>query len=82
MCVLDHLGAWDDVLPLVEFTYNNSFHASIGMAPYEALYGRRCRTPLCWYQDGELVVVKADYREGQADTRKNEGISEQTEILC
>jgi len=56
-CVLDHLGAWDEVLPLVEFTYNNSFHTSIGMAPYEALYGRRCRTPLCWYQDGESVVV-------------------------
>ena len=45
-CVLDHLGTWDEVLPLVEFTYNNSFHASISMAPYEALYGRRCRTPL------------------------------------
>ena len=56
-CVLDHLGTWDEVLPLVEFTYNNSFHTSIGMAPYEALYGRRCRTPLCWYQDGESVVV-------------------------
>ena len=56
-CVLDHLGAWDEVLPLVEFTYNNSFHASISIAPYEALYGRRCRTPLCWYQDGESVVV-------------------------
>ena len=56
-CVLDYLGAWDEVLPLVEFTYNNSFHTSIGIAPYEALYGRRCRTPLCWYQDGELVVV-------------------------
>jgi len=33
-CILDHLGAWDEVLPLIEFTYNNSFHASIGMAPY------------------------------------------------
>nr|KYP63965.1 Transposon Ty3-G Gag-Pol polyprotein [Cajanus cajan] len=44
-------------LPLVEFTYNNSYHASIGMAPFEALYGRRCRTPLCWYQEGESVVV-------------------------
>ena len=48
-CVLDHLGAWDEVLPLVEFTYNNNFHANIGMAPYETLYGRRCRMPLCWY---------------------------------
>nr|KYP61005.1 Retrotransposable element Tf2 [Cajanus cajan] len=47
-CVLDHLGSWEEVLPLVEFTYNNSYHASIGMAPFEALYGRRCRTPLCW----------------------------------
>jgi len=54
-CILDHLGAWDEVLPLVEFTYNNSFHAS--MAPYEALYGRRYRTPLCWYQDGEAALV-------------------------
>jgi len=41
-CVLDHLGTWSDVLPLVEFTYNNSYHSSIGMSPYEALYGRRC----------------------------------------
>jgi len=46
--VLDHLGTWSDMLPLVEFTYNNSYHSSIGMAPYEALYGRRYRTPLCW----------------------------------
>ena len=59
-CVLHHLGAWDEVLSLVEFTYNNNFHASIGMAPYEALYGKRCKTPLCWYQDGELVVVEPE----------------------
>ncbi|KAK2409994.1 hypothetical protein QL285_045389 [Trifolium repens] len=56
-CVLDDRGSWDDVLPLIEFTYNNSFHASIGMAPYEALYGRRCQTPLCWYQDGESLII-------------------------
>jgi len=56
MCT-DHLGAWDEVLPLIEFTYNNSFHASIGMAPYEALYGRKCRILLCWYQDGEAMLV-------------------------
>jgi len=46
-CALDHLGVWNEILPLVEFTYNNSYHASIGMAPYEALWGRKCRTPLC-----------------------------------
>ena len=62
-CILDHLGAWDEVLPLIEFTYNNSFHASIGMTPYEALYGRRCRTPLCWYQDGEAVLVEPELLE-------------------
>nr|KYP35106.1 Transposon Ty3-G Gag-Pol polyprotein [Cajanus cajan] len=56
-CVLDHLGSWKEVLPLVEFTYNNSYHSSIGMVPFEALYDRRCKTPLCWYQEGELVVV-------------------------
>lgn len=49
-CVLEQGGTWDSYLPLVEFTYNNSFHASIGMALYEALYGRRCRTSLCWYE--------------------------------
>ena len=56
-CWLVQGGAWDSHLPLIEFTYNNSFHASIGMAPYEALYGRRCRTPLCWYESGESVVL-------------------------
>ena len=55
--MLDHLGMWSDMLPLVEFTYNNSYHSSIGMAPYEALYGRRCRTPLCWQKDGESMVL-------------------------
>jgi len=56
-CVLDHMGSWSEMLPLVEFTYNNSYHTSIGMAPYEALYGRRCRMPLCWNQDGESLVL-------------------------
>ncbi|KAJ9546782.1 hypothetical protein OSB04_019325 [Centaurea solstitialis] len=44
-CVLDFGGSWDTYLPLAEFSYNNSYHASIGMPPYEMLYGRRCRTP-------------------------------------
>jgi len=49
-CVLENSNSWDRYLPLIEFTYNNSFHSSIGMAPYEALYGRKCRTPLCWFE--------------------------------
>ena len=47
MCVMDFGGQWDLHLPLIEFAYNNSYHASIEMAPYEALYGRKCRSPLC-----------------------------------
>jgi len=51
------MGSWGDMLPLLEFTNNNSYHSSIGMAPYEALCGRRCRTPLCWNQVGESLVL-------------------------
>ena len=43
-CMLDFLGSWDRYIPLIEFAYNNSFQSIIGMAPYEALYGRKCRT--------------------------------------
>ncbi|KAJ9557909.1 hypothetical protein OSB04_012523 [Centaurea solstitialis] len=52
-CVLDFGGSWDTYLPLAEFPYNNSYHASIGMPPYEMLYGRRCRTPVCWGEVGQ-----------------------------
>ena len=45
---MDFGGQWDIHLPLIEFVYNNSYHASIEMAPYEVLYGRKCRLPLCW----------------------------------
>ena len=52
-CTLDFKGSWDEHLPLIEFAYNNSYHASIGMPPFEALYGRKCRTPLYWNEVGE-----------------------------
>ena len=45
-CVIDFGGQWDQFLPLTEFSYNNSYHSSIEMAPFEALYGRRCRSPI------------------------------------
>ncbi|XP_017406203.1 uncharacterized protein LOC108319550 [Vigna angularis] len=54
------MGVWDEVLPLVEFTYNNNFQSSIGMAPFETLYGRKCRTPLCWFQEGENVLTEPE----------------------
>jgi len=49
-CVFEQGVSWVECLPLIEFTYNNSFHSSIGMASFKALYGRRCRTSLCWYK--------------------------------
>ena len=52
-CIIDFKGTWDRHLPLVEFAYNNNFHSSISMAPYEALYGRRCRSPIGWFELGE-----------------------------
>ena len=56
-CVIDYEGSWDKHIPLVEFVYNNSFQSSIGMAPYEALYGQKCRTPLCWTELSEKKVI-------------------------
>ncbi|WMV08210.1 hypothetical protein MTR67_001595 [Solanum verrucosum] len=52
-CVMDFGGQWDQFLPLVEFAYNNSYHFSIQMAPFEALYGRRCRFPVGWFESTE-----------------------------
>ena len=56
-CVIDYQGDWEECLLLVEFSYNNSYHSSIGMAPFEALYGRKCRTPLCWFESGESLLI-------------------------
>ena len=52
-CVLSYSKKWDECLPLAEFSYNNSYQESIKMAPFEALYGWRCRTPLNWSEAGE-----------------------------
>lgn len=55
-CIIDFGGSWDTHLPLVEFAYNNSYHSSIEMPPYEALYGRKCRTPICWGEVGQREI--------------------------
>ncbi|XP_034227610.1 uncharacterized protein LOC117636993 [Prunus dulcis] len=52
-CALQFRGDWDEKLPLIEFAYNNSYQASIRMSPFDALYGRQCRTPLYWDEVGE-----------------------------
>ena len=59
-CILEHKRSWEENLPLVEFAYNNSYQASIQMAPYEALYGRPCRSPLCWTEVGESSITGPD----------------------
>ena len=59
-CVLDHNGRWEKHLPLVEFAYNNSYQASMQMAPYEALYERSCRSPICWTEIGEISIIGLD----------------------
>ena len=59
-CVLDHKGSWEEHLPLVEFAYNNSYQVSIQMAPYEALYVRPCRSPICWTKVGESSITGPD----------------------
>ena len=59
-CMLDWGGRWEKYLPLVEFAYNNSYHSSIGMPPFEALYGQPCRTPLCWTEVGERRDIEPE----------------------
>ncbi|KAF5824265.1 putative nucleotidyltransferase, Ribonuclease H [Helianthus annuus] len=56
-CVIDFGKGWEKHLPLIEFSYNNSYHTSIQEAPFEALYGRKCRSPLCWVEVDDSQVI-------------------------
>ncbi|GJU87764.1 putative reverse transcriptase domain-containing protein [Tanacetum coccineum] len=56
-CAIDFGKGWVKHLPLVEFSYNNSYHASIKAAPFEALYGQKCRSPVCWAEVGEVQLT-------------------------
>ena len=53
---MEFKGSWDMYLPLVEFAYNNSYHSTIQMPPYEALYGRKCRSPLFWDEIEKIAL--------------------------
>ncbi|GJV85248.1 putative reverse transcriptase domain-containing protein [Tanacetum coccineum] len=55
-CVINFGSGWDKHLPLAEFSYNNSYHASIKVAPFEALYERKCRSPVCWSEVGDAQL--------------------------
>jgi hypothetical protein len=59
-CVLAYGAKWEDCLPFAEFSYNNSYQASLQMAPFEALYGRKCRTPLNWSETGDSQIFGPD----------------------
>ena len=59
-CALDYGSTWDENLPYAEFSYNNSYQTSLKMAPFEALYGRRCRTPLLWDEVGDRQLFGPD----------------------
>ena len=68
--MLEFKGSWDRHLPLMEFAYNNSYQSSIEMAPYEALYGRKCRTPLCWDEVGERKLLGPEIVQVTTDNVK------------
>jgi hypothetical protein len=67
-CVLELQGSWDQNLPWADFSYNNSYQESLKMAPFEVLYGRRCRTPLNWIEPGEKVIFGPDLVEEAEST--------------
>ena len=77
-CVMEFKGSWNNYLALIEFAYNNSYQSSIGMAPYEALYGRKCRTPVCWDEVGERRLI--DLEIVQDTTEKVNMIRERLKI--
>lgn len=59
-CVMDFQGSWDEHLPLIKCAYNNSYHSSIQMASYEALYGRKYRLLIGWFDVGETELIGPD----------------------
>ena len=66
-CVLEFGGHWEEYLHLCEFAYNNSYQASLGMAPFEALYGRPCRTPSCWAELADTVALGPEVVQDHAE---------------
>nr|GEU66032.1 putative reverse transcriptase domain-containing protein [Tanacetum cinerariifolium] len=59
-CVIDFGKGWEKHLPLVEFSYNNSYHSSIKAAPFEALYGQKCRSPVCWAKVRDVQLTRPE----------------------
>nr|GEX12537.1 putative reverse transcriptase domain, ribonuclease H-like domain, aspartic peptidase domain protein [Tanacetum cinerariifolium] len=69
-CIIDFGNGWVKHLPLVEFSYNNSYHASIKAAPFEALYGQKCRSPVCWAEIKQRIQTARDRQKSYADLKR------------
>ena len=69
-CILDFKGSLCKYLTLIEFSYNNSYQASLGMAPYEDLYGRKSRPPIHWYETGHANIEQMDSMRDTTETEK------------
>ena len=67
VCVLTYGKNWEDSLPYVEFSYNNSYQSSLKMSPFEALYGSKCRTPLMWTEVGDRIIEGPDFTKEAED---------------
>ncbi|GJX32694.1 putative reverse transcriptase domain-containing protein, partial [Tanacetum coccineum] len=59
-CIMDFGGSWDTHIPLIEFSYNNSYHTSINCAPFDTMYGRKCRSPVIWTEVGESQLIGSE----------------------
>ncbi|GKB46785.1 putative reverse transcriptase domain-containing protein [Tanacetum coccineum] len=70
VCVLDFEGSWDVHIPLVEFSYNNSYHSSVRCAPFEALYGRKCRFPIMWIEIKNKLKAAIDRQKSYTAKRR------------
>ncbi|GKD28790.1 putative reverse transcriptase domain-containing protein [Tanacetum coccineum] len=69
-CLIDFGNGWVKHFPLVEFSYNNSYHASIKAAPFEALYGQKCRSPVCWAEIKQRIQAARDRQKSYADLKR------------
>ena len=77
-CTLDFPGSWAEKVPLMEFAYNNSYHQSLGMSLFEALYRRKCRSPIHWHEAGERKFLGPD--EVDAVSREIETIKNRLQV--
>nr|GEZ89915.1 putative reverse transcriptase domain-containing protein [Tanacetum cinerariifolium] len=85
-CVMDFGGSWDTHLPLLEFSYNNSYHKSLKCSPFEALYGRKCRSPVIWNDwrksDNWSGVSTRNYGKDSTNPIEVENSKESSKVLC